>query len=155
MSKILLTENQLQMIKNQLVNEQVDDRYYKKEVKVRFESWRTSFNGNDIEDVRTNEKVILRYLIDIEARLWGIKDISLYAIEGPKKLNVDIEYYPQGSEDPETTSVDILLNWNKLDTNTFTGEGVVTIGETLSISLTNDENGDVVVSGMEIDVYRL
>ena len=153
MKKILITENQLNTIKNKLVTENSDDRY-RREVNVRIRPYRASFKGKEINDVTANEGVFLTFLIDIEHRSWGVKNVSLYDIRGEQTLNVRVDYF----EDENTENyedVNITLDWDKLETESMNGEGIITIGDTLEIELSNDQNGNLIVGSMSIEVYNI
>lgn len=153
MKKILITENQLNTIKNKLVTENSDDRY-RREVNVRIRPYRASFKGKEINDVTANEGVFLTFLIDIEHRSWGVKNVSLYDIRGEQTLNVRVDYF----EDENTENyedVNITLDWDKLETESINGEGIITIGDTLEIELSNDQNGNLIVGSMSIEVYKI
>lgn len=153
MKKILITENQLNTIKNKLVTENSDDRY-RREVNVRIRPYRASFKGKEINDVTANEGVFLTFLIDIEHRSWGVKNVSLYDIRGEQTLNVRVDYF----EDENTENyedVNITLDWDKLETESINGEGIITIGDTLEIELSNDQNGNLIVGSMSIEVYNI
>lgn len=153
MKKILITENQLKTIKNKLVTENSDDRY-RREVNVRIRPYRASFKGKEINDVTANEGVFLTFLIDIEHRSWGVKNVSLYDIRGEQTLNVRVDYF----EDENTENyedVNITLDWDKLETESINGEGIITIGDTLEIELSNDQNGNLIVGSMSIEVYNI
>lgn len=153
MKKIILTENQLNMIKNH-INEGSDDRY-RREVSIDLEYYRTSFKGNDINDIVCRDKMVLTFLIEQEHRSWGVKDISLYSIIGVENtLECEVEYFINENE-TKTETIELPLDWEKLETDSRNGEGVITIGDSLQIVLANDENGNLVVENMNIDVYTL
>jgi len=158
MSKILITEKQLQNVKNQLIKEDVDNRY-SREVEVDFYYNNVAFKGREIDGITSNEDVRLSFIIDMEVRSWGVKDIMLYGVSGPNTLNIKVDYYGENSDetrwDTESEDIDINLDWEKLETDSRNGEGVITIGDTLQITLANDENGNIVVESMDIDIYTL
>ena len=134
------------------LNEGLSDRY-SREVEVDVYAGNSLYKGNEINDI-SKYNMTLSYSIDIEAREWGIKDISLYGIEGPNELELEIDYYVDDSN-TETEVITLPLDWEKLETDSNSGEGVITIGNTLEISLTNDESGNLVVSHMNLPVYTL
>jgi len=151
MKKILITENQLNMIKKQL-NEGSSDRY-SREVEVNIYVGNSTYKGKEINDVSRYDMTI-SYGIDIEAREWGIKDIMLYGIKGDDTLEIEVEYYVD-ENNTDTETVTIPIDWDTLETESNTGEGVVTIGDTLDIDLTNDGNGNLIIRKMSLPVYRL
>jgi hypothetical protein len=154
MTKILITENQLQTIKNQLVTEGNEDSY-RREVKVSFYYPKVSFKGKEINDIIANESLILLFEIDMEHRSWGVKSVSLYGVRGEKTLDIRVDYYANEDTDTEYEYVTLNLDWEKLQTEERNGEGIITVGDTLEINLSNDENGNLVVDYMAIDTYTL
>lgn len=157
MRKIVISESQFNKLKNQIM-ENTDYRY-SRPVEIDFYYSNVSFKGYEIDGITSNEGVRLNFLIDMEVRSWGVKGISLYGINGPDTLNIRVDYYGENSNDTrwETDSEDITikLDWDKLETDERSGEGAVTIGDTLQIQLVNDENGNIVVKGMNIDTFTL
>lgn len=159
--KVILNEDQLKKLTKNLKEDISTDNTYKREVKVDFlyNYDKFSFKGYEIDSIESNENVRLTFLIDMDIKSWGIKDLSLYGIKGPETLNIRVDYYGENSEESKWNTdyeyVDINLDWNKLETDSTKNEGIITIGDTLQITLVNDENGNIVVSGMNIDVYTL
>lgn len=151
--KIVLNEQQLKMIKK-TINESSDVNYERK-VRVKIDSYRATYKGKEIQDVVVNQDVELSFVIDMEVRSWGVKSVSLYGISGPESINVTVEYYINENGDYESEDIDIKLDWDKLETEDRTGQGIITVGDDLEIELTNDENGDLVVKGMSIETYSL
>jgi hypothetical protein len=127
---------------------------YSKEVKLNTNAYRATINGNEIDWVES-QSIKLSYGIDIEAREWGIKGISLYAIEGPSEIELEVSYYPNDSDDPKQTTVTIPLNWDSANKEEESGMGVITIGEEVEVQLSNNEKGELIVSGITIPVYTL
>ena len=152
MANILLSETQIQMIKNQLLKEDLDNRY-RKTVEVEIDNYGILFKGKEIDYI-TPPQIELSFLIDQEHRSWGVKSITLYAIKGPDSIDVDVSYYIS-EDDSETETISIPLNWDLLETDDREGEGVITIGDILQIRLRNDENGNLVLGEMSIDTYTL
>jgi hypothetical protein len=156
--KVILTESQVKKliegVSNTLeLNEGVSDRY-SKEIAVEFYPPRgVLYKGNEINDVdRVFTKI--SYNIEIEAREWGIKDISLSGIQGENELEVEVDYYiDENNTTQETTT--IQLNWDDIKIENNSGEGVVTVGDSLEITLKNDENGNLIVAELLIPIYTL
>ena len=89
--RIRITESQLERIKSRLTEGPSDK--YNKDVTIKFNTYGgVKFNGMEINDI-SRITARLFYTIEIEARSWGIKDISLYSIEGPEQLETEIEFY--------------------------------------------------------------
>jgi hypothetical protein len=150
MKKIVLTENQYKNLQKTL-KEDVNDRY-QRTVSVSVDTYGLKINGNDV-DWATCPDMTLSYIIEQEHRSWGIKDISLYNIEGPSDVEIIITPQVEDSEDIEVT---VSLDWeNMISTALESGEGVVTIGSEIDMKLTNNENGDIVVEYISVPVYAL
>ena len=151
MKKIVLTENQLNMVKKHITESAVGGERYEREVSVYVQTYGVKINGEDIDwAVCPNMKVT--YLIDMEHRSWGIKGISLYSIQGPSEIELTIT--PQ-VEDGEDVEIRVPLNWENVEEDTQEGEGVITIGDEISLVLGNDENGNIMVDTIQIPVYTL
>lgn len=151
--KIVLNENQIKMIKK-TINEGVDTNY-EREVEVKVYTYNSTYKGKEIIDVRAYQNIDLSFVIDMEARSWGVKSVSLYGIRGPESITMTVDYYTNEEGDYESEDIDVKIDWDKLETDDRTGEGVITIGHELEIDLMNDENGDLVVRGMSIETYSL
>lgn len=151
MKKIVLTENQLNMVKKHISESSVGNERYGREVSVYVETYNAKINGEDIDwAVCSNMKVT--YLIEMEHRSWGIKGISLYSIQGPSEIELTIT--PQ-VEDGEDVEIRVPLNWENVEEDTQEGEGVITIGDEISLVLGNDENGNIMVDTIQVPVYTL
>jgi hypothetical protein len=150
MKKILVTENQLDMIKKH-INEAFDDNRYERVVSVDVDTYGAKINGNDIDWAVAGD-MRLSYLIDQDHRSWGIKDISLYDIQGPSEVELTITPQVEDGEDIEIT---VPLNWEEVEQETQEGEGVITIGSEIVVKLGNNENGDIVVESIHVPVYTL
>jgi len=146
--RVRLTEGQLERIKS--ITEGNDNRY-NSEVKVSFYYPNVTYKGNEINDI-VGDTMRLSYDIEIDGRSWGIKSISLYAISGPTDYRAEVEHYVSDF-DSEIEVVSLQLDWSKLEINKQDGDGMVTIGDTLEITLANDSNGNIVVASMSLDVY--
>ena len=152
MKRIVLTENQLDMVKKHIAEGAVDGERYGREVKVSVNPYGAKVNGEEIDWV-TAPNVKLTYVIEQEHRSWGIKDISLYSIQGPSEIEFTIT--PQ-VEDAEDINVTVPIYWdNVVEKDTEEGKGVVTIGNEIEINLSNDENGEISVKSIIVPVYAL
>ncbi len=151
MKKIILTENQLDMIKNHINEGAIANDRYERRVSVDVETYGIKINGQDIDWV-TAPEITLSYLIEMEHRSWGIKGISLYDIKGPSEIELTIT--PQ-VDDGEDIDITIPLNWENVEQENQEGEGVVTIGNEITIKLSNNENGEIVAESIHVPVYSL
>lgn len=152
MKKIVITEDQLDLIRKNV--QQEDDRRYRRKVTVDAETYGVTYKGMEINDLAAGYEITLTYIIEQEHRSWGIKDISLYDIQGPESLEFEVEYFIDDSN-TETETLTIPVNWENIERDTETGHGVVTIGNTLVVSLKNNESGEIVIDSLHIEVYNL
>lgn len=150
MKKILVTENQLDMIKNS-IQEELNNNRYQRDVSVYVETYDAKINGESI-DWANCSNFSVNYLIEQEQRSWGIKSISLYDIKGPEEIELTITPQVEDSEDVEIT---VPLNWENVEQETLEGEGVVTVGNEITLKLGNNENGDIIVESIHVQVYTL
>ena len=152
MKKIILTEDQMDLLRKNAQRE--DERRYRRDVKIDVESYRVTYKGMEINDITTGYNPTLTYLIEQEHRSWGIKDISLYDIKGPEGIEIEVEYWVD-NDNTETETLSLPIVWDSVETDTQTGHGVVTIGDTLVVSLKNNESGEIVIDSLHLEVYNL
>ena len=152
MKKIILTEDQMDLLRKNAQRE--DERRYRRDVKIDVESYRVMYKGMEINDITAGYEPTLTYLIEQEHRSWGIKDISLYDIKGPEGIEIEVEYWVD-NDNMETETLTLPIVWDSVETDTQTGHGVVTIGDTLVVSLKNSESGEIVIDSIHLEVYNL
>lgn len=148
--KLIITEGQVERLKS-VLKEGVDSRY-NREISIEFDYYKARYKGlaiNYIEPV----KIRVSFDIEIEARSWGIKDIGISGISGPKSVEVLIQYYGENDEELEDWYV-FHLDWTKLVT-TDEREGSITIGDVMEVSLGNDAEGRLLVTKMELPLHKL
>ena len=90
MAKLRITESQLERLRGKL-NEDTDDNRYQREITFNVITSNASFKGKEINDI-SSSKIRVSYVIEQDIRSWGIKDISLYAINGPTEVEVEVNY---------------------------------------------------------------
>ena len=151
MKKIVLTENQVQMVKKHVTESAVGNERYGREVSVSVGTYSAKINGEDIDWAVCSDMKV-SYLIEMEHRSWGIKGISLYSIQGPSEIELTIT--PQ-VEDADDIDITVQLNWENVEEETQEGEGVITIGNEIELSLGNDESGNIIVTSIHVPVYTL
>lgn len=150
MAKFIITEKQYNTIKKN-VNEDINNNRYEKRVRTDIETYGVKINGEDI-DWAVSGELNLDYLIEMEHRSWGIKDVSLYDIQGPSEIEIEIT--PQ-VDDAEDVILTLSYDWNNVEREVETGRGVITIGSEITIKLGNNENGDVIIESIHIPVYTI
>jgi len=151
MKKIVLTENQLDMVKKHINEGAIGNDRYANNVSVHVETYGVKVNGNDIDWADCGD-VTLNYLIEMEHRSWGIKGISLYDIKGPSEFEIEIT--PQ-TEDSESVNLNLTYDWDNVEREEEEGEGVITIGGEITIKLANNENGEIYIESVHVPVYTL
>jgi hypothetical protein len=150
--KLKLTESQFDRLKANL-SESGDDNSYSREVRVSINYYGgVSYKGMEINDI-LSANVKLSYTIEIDARSWGIKDISLYNITGPSEIQAEVEYFVD-NDNTSNDMVTLQIDWSKLTTDK-NNNGLISVGDELEINLQNDENGNLFVNDLNIEVYSL
>lgn len=159
---MIITESQLNKINDLLSEKKVitedSNNRYERKVEVSVGTNGTYRYENMVVDEITTyfDEMRLTYLIEQEHRSWGIKGISLYDIQGYDEIEVELYLYPENSNDANDMikkEVKVPLDWSTLNVDTHDGEGVVTIGNRLDISI--HINDGKFVAEMSIDVYTL
>lgn len=148
MAKFIFTENQLKMAKTQM-HEDINNNRFERKVRTDIETYGVKVNGQDIDWAVSNE-LNLSYLIEMEYRSWGVKDVSLYDIQGPSEI--EIEVTPQ-VEDAEDIILTLSYDWSNVERETETDRGVISIGSEITIKLGNNENGDIIIESIRVPVY--
>jgi hypothetical protein len=149
MKKFIINENQFKVIKKHL-NETINDMTYGREVNVEFEYYGTTYNGNQIDDISSSNKMRLSYIIEQENREWGIKNISLHSITGPDEIEITIY-----DDNEQENVITLPIDWDKLNTEDNEGKGLITVGDVITFVIENNENGDLVISTINLDIYTL
>ncbi len=153
MKKIILTESQLDMVKNSIKSE--DEVRFRNEVIINIGGSGGNYNGLIVDDVRSySKKMTLSYLIDIDYRSWGIENIYLHDIKGPSEIDVILECYQEDSDEMIEKEVTIPLDWEKLYTETYDNQRLVTTNDNINITLYFRENDNIEVE-MTLDIYTL
>ena len=150
MAKFIITEKQYNTIKKN-INEEINNNRYERKVRTDIETYGVKINGEDI-DWAVSGELNLNYLIEMEYRSWGIKDVSLYNIQGPSEIEIEIT--PQ-VEDAEDVTLTLSCDWENVQTEIETGAGVISIGSEITIKLGNNENGDVIIESIHVPVYTI
>ena len=168
MKKIKLTEKQMTMINEfvqnesdetpETINESVlDDRYRRDGINVSLYYSGVNYKGFELNDITCGDLNMV-FSIEVEHKSWGIRDISVYGIEGiDDELELEVDYFSNDDNDYDTKQeiVTVKLNWEDLQVNKREGEGVVTIGDDIEITLENDSEGNIVVKSMEIEALTI
>jgi hypothetical protein len=156
MKKIVLTENQLDMVKKHIAEqESSDDSRYRREVKVSVGvNGEQRYKGMEINDITPySSKMEVSFYIEQEHKSWGIRDISLNSIKGPSSIEVEVEYFTNDSDDYTTEEIEIPLNWDNISIDKVSN-GLITVGDEVDITLYISENGEYTTE-ISMDVYTM
>lgn len=168
MKKIVITEEQMSKINDYVSNEESksttinesygDDRY---EMKCKFDFNYASnllYKGGEIDDIGYGAEYTLSFRIDQEHRSWGIKNISVYDVQGPEELEVEVVYYPEGSDqdsDSVTEYAMVKVDWDSINYDSEEPRGMVGIDEDVEIELGNDSEGNFIVNEIRVITYSI
>lgn len=139
------------MIKSSL--NEVTSNKYNKDVNVSFNSYGLKYKGNDIDDIE-DVKIRLYYDIEIDGRSWGIKDISLYSIEGPKELETEVSFFVDG-ENTTSETIKFDVDWDNVELEEDSGRGIISIDDTVEVELANDSEGNLMIKLIKVTVFTL
>lgn len=157
MKKVVLTEEQAKKLMGKVVSEQFrDDGRYHERVKCNIlANPKMTFKGHEIDWIDDVE-FDLSFLIDIEARSFGIKSISVYGFTGPESIEIDVSYFPNESHDTVTETVEIKLDWDNVVVDDDANLGYIGVSPDVELELKNDENGNLIAwGGPQISVNSL
>ena len=147
MSKFIFTESQVETIKKSLLKEDTDNQY-REECTVDFEYHGLTFNGGEIDDI-TSPDITVGFNIDMEYIGYGIKDIMVYGFQGQSAIELEIVYYPDNKDEQLDEVITLPLDWDKVIEEE--GElGYIGIENRVTISLTNDDEGGLVVDTITV-----
>lgn len=150
--KIRLTESQYSRL-NKRLNEGVGGDLYQRSVKLNLYLNGSKIKGLEIDSI-TEPEVDVKYGIDIEARSWGIKNISIGEIYGPSEVEVEVDYYIDDFR-TNTEVITLKLDWENAKRDKNTSSGVVCVGDDIWVDLGNDAEGNLIVTNMEIPINVL
>jgi hypothetical protein len=126
MSKtILLTEAQYTRLQN-VINENlsISEEFKDFAVKVylEFDILSKYVDGRYVYGVRGDDRMIeVMFDMDVSLRKWGIDEISIYNVRGPKELSVIVELEPETDDDDGEVEHEIYIDWSKVELNTQSG----------------------------------
>jgi hypothetical protein len=150
MANFILTENQLKQLTKNLKEDMSTGGKYRMECKVDLNYYGAKFKGFDVDDISTSN-MFLTFDIDMEARSYGIKDISVYNVQGPSEIELEVLYFPNENEDSVDEVITLPLNWDNIEMEKDDELSHIGIGEMIQIDLINNENGELVVDGIIVN----
>jgi hypothetical protein len=154
--KLKITEAQLERLKGKLTEGSKDksgSNSYQREIGVDFTYRNAKLKGHEINDVITH-KITVAFEIELDAKQWGVRGISLYNIAGPTDIEIEVDYFVN-EDNTDTATLDLKLDWDRLKVETRTGEGIITIDDTLEVQLLSDDQGNLIVDDMMLIVFGL
>ena len=120
--KIKMTENQLQILKENLQKRLITENNnpnltnFRVRVPVEFET-NNRFMGTDrpIYGI-TCDDIILEFDLGVYLKSWGIDDIQITEIRGPRNIEITIEVEaPDDDSSDEYINHNILVDWNNVE----------------------------------------
>lgn len=148
MKKIIINENQVNLLVNNIVTEQVRDKYTQL-VECNVYSPGVTYKGQSVDDI-TMDKITLTFDIDLEYRSYGIKDIVVGNISGPSQLTLQI--YNETNDD----EIEIPFDWSTGNVKKETYQmAYIGIDQSIDIELMNDQNGNVVVKEITVSISSI
>ena len=150
MANFILTENQLKQLTKNLKEDMSTGGKYRMECEVDLNYYGAKFKGFDVDDISTSN-MFLTFDIDMEARSYGIKDISVYNVQGPSEIELEVLYFPNENEDSVDEVITLPLNWDNIEMEKDDELSHIGIGEMIQIDLINNENGELVVDGIIVN----
>jgi hypothetical protein len=157
MKKLILTETQANKLIKKVIGEKYpdSDRFHIM-VNCDFLYHGVTYKGGEIASIGQIQFPVT-YDVDVEYRSYGVKGISVYNIQGPQAIDVEIDYYPPGGSDDYIEDMFKLeLDWDELVvTSQNTSLGYFGVDQDLVIILSNDEQGNIIAKSIEVYTNNL
>ena len=148
MKKLILTEAQTKKLMDKMVSEQFSGQErYSQEVSCSFDYHNLTYKGHKIEWI-PDVRFIVSFVIHLETRKFGIKGITIGDIRGPEAIDIDVTYYPEGSNDPVDEEVMLQLNWDDVTIHDDADIGWIGIDQDIEIDLTITQDGGLAAGGV-------
>lgn len=154
--KLKITEAQLERLKGKLTEGSKDksgSNSYQREIGIDFIYRNAKLKNHEINDV-TSHKIAVSFEIELDAKVWGVRGISVYNIAGPTEIEIEVDYFVD-NDNTDTATLPLNLDWDRLKVETRTGEGIITIDDTLEIQLLSDDQGNLIIDDMMLIVFGL
>lgn len=123
---ILLTETQYTRLQN-VINENLslseEFKDFTVKVYLEFDILEKYIDGRYVYGVRGDDRMIeVMFDMDVSLRKWGIDEIGIYNVRGPKELSVIVELEPETDDgDDGEVEHNIYIDWSKIELNTEPG----------------------------------
>jgi hypothetical protein len=176
MKKVILTEAQVENLVSKFVTEQVpatreteytmDDGRYRMQCEFDFEYGYDNlirYKGGEIDNI---DKALgeVTFSIDTQSETYGITEMKVTDIRGPKEIKVKIKFYPEGSssEDKDwwekriTEEVNIPLDWRKIEIDDSGYKmNYIGVNKRITVGVLPDGNGGLIGKKIEIEIKNL
>jgi hypothetical protein len=119
MAKIIqITENQYNRLGALLSEQSVNDfTDFSTSVEVEIDYLHREFNGRRIWGITPADKTMpITFDIDINLRKWGIDDVMITNLRGPKTIDLELQLEPVSDDDEDYDYEHrIVLDWNDVE----------------------------------------
>jgi hypothetical protein len=126
------------------INEEEGTFEYQENCTGSFLTFKSTYKGNEIDSVGDIE-FTLKFGLYIEARSYGIKTMSIVNLQGPSELEVEVEYYPQGSEETATETVTLPIDWSTVNMDKDSDLSYIGLAKNVDFELANDSKGNLFI----------
>jgi hypothetical protein len=176
MRKIVLSEEQTNKLMKSVIGEQVpamretnhilDDGRYRMKCEFNFNYDHIEFityKGGEIDNI-DNGYGEISFMLNIVDESYGIREIQVTDIRGPKEIQTEIRYYPEGtSSDDEDwwekrieEKLIIPLDWKKLKIDDDGYEmNYIGVGKRIDVEVYPDERGGLIGKSLEATIKNL
>lgn len=155
MKKIVLKESQVDKLVGKMVSEQITaNGRYRQEVKIDFYYHDVTYQGHKIDWIPDTQE-ILTFEIDMEARSYGIKGVSVYAIRGPEEIALSMSYYPSDNDNEQEVELILRPDWEIAEVSTDENLGWIGVSQDVEMELKNDEQGNIVIDTISIESFGM
>ena len=165
MKKIVITEEQMSKIndyvsneesKSTTINESIMNERYEQKCEIDFNYGSdVKYKGHGIDDIGYGLEYTLSFIIDQEHRSWGIKTISVYDVQGPEELDVEVVFYNEDIDDTVDEYITIKVDWDQVKYEHESPQGIIGIDDTVQIELGNDSEGNIIVNEILVTTYGI
>ena len=83
------------------------------------------------------------------------KKFGEFALSERAKTFLEAKARVFNDDNTDTATLDLKLDWDRLKVETRTGEGIITIDDTLEVQLVSDDQGNLIVDDMMLIVFGL
>ncbi len=140
--------------KSTTINESIMNERYEQKCEIDFNYGSdVKYKGHGIDDIGYGLEYTLSFIIDQEHRSWGIKTISVYDVQGPEELDVEVVFYPEGSDDPVDEYIQIKVDWDSTNYEHESPQGMIGIDRDVEMELVNDSEGNIIVKEIGVTTY--